>query len=69
MPLYTYTCTNGECKHTSDKLVKLDDRDSPIECSKCGSTSIRVISLTAPVQFKGSGWTEKFHKSTLDNSK
>lgn len=35
MPLYTYNCQSGECKHTEDKIVKLSDRDNKRNCTKC----------------------------------
>lgn len=60
MPMYEYRCK--DCSHTSEKIVRTEDRDTPLECSKCGSLAVRVTSLPAPPQFKGSGWTEKFHK-------
>ena len=31
MPLYTYRCTNEECKHSIDKIVKYDDREN-VQC-------------------------------------
>ena len=64
MPLYSYSCDN--CGHTADKIRNLEDRDSPIECSVCKeaereSKMIRVTALPANPQFKGTGFTSKFH--------
>ena len=57
MPMYEYECE--DCGHSADKLRKLEDRDAPIECSECESKMIRVTSIPAPAQFKGTGWTPK----------
>jgi putative FmdB family regulatory protein len=61
MPLYNYKCNNEDCNHEAVKLVKMDDRNEPIECSQCGSISVRITSIPAPPQFKGNGWTETFY--------
>lgn len=60
MPMYTYKCSN--CGHTADKLMTLKDRQDSIKCSKCNSKALRVTAIPAPANFKGKGWTEKFHK-------
>jgi putative FmdB family regulatory protein len=59
MPVYSYECE--ECDHKSDRLRKMEDRDAPITCGECGSEMIRVIALTSDPQFKGGGFTPKFH--------
>ncbi len=33
MPLYTYRCTI--CSESTDKIVKLADRENPLPCEKC----------------------------------
>lgn len=58
-PLYEFTCTNKKCNHKSEKLVKTDTKH--ITCSKCGSESIKIISLPSDPRFTGGGWTPKFH--------
>jgi putative FmdB family regulatory protein len=59
MPMYEFTCQNKECKHTSEKLVKMDTKS--IECSKCSGTAVKVVSLPSNPKFSGGGWTPKFH--------
>jgi putative FmdB family regulatory protein len=35
MPLYTYRCTTEACEHSVEKIVKIADRDNPLDCSEC----------------------------------
>lgn len=36
MPLYTYRCTNEECNHSIEKIVKYADRETvQYDCSEC----------------------------------
>lgn len=58
MPMYEFHCRT--CSNTSEKLVKTDTKS--IECGNCGGQSIKVISLTAPPKFDGTGWTPKYHE-------
>ena len=38
MPLYTYRCTKEECKHSTEKIVKMAERDTTeLDCSECGT--------------------------------
>ena len=41
MPTYEYVCKEG---HKFDKIVKMDDRNKPLECPECGSTANMVVS-------------------------
>ena len=59
MPLYVFECK--KCRHKSERLLKLDERDKAIVCGKCGSDAIRVTAQTAPPRFKGDGWTQKVY--------
>ena len=60
MPLYCFSCS--KCGHKAEKLMSMKNRKDSIECSKCGSKAIRVVAIPSPANFKGKGWTEKFHK-------
>lgn len=62
MPVYSYECLDEQCKHKSDKLRKLEDRDAPLTCAKCGGEQVRVTALPSPAHFKGTGFTPKFHR-------
>lgn len=48
MPTYDYVCS--ECRHTFDKLLKIDDRTLPTQevCPNCGKTDCVSLSFTAP---------------------
>lgn len=48
MPTYDYTC--AKCKHSFDKILKIDDRELPTKeaCPNCGKTGAITITLTAP---------------------
>ena len=59
MPVYSYQCE--ECGHKADRLRKMEDRDAPISCGECESEMIRVTALPSNPQFKGEGFTPKFH--------
>jgi putative FmdB family regulatory protein len=61
MPMYSYECLAEDCKHKSDQLRKVDDRDAPITCGECGGNMIRVTALPSDPRFKGEGFTPKFH--------
>lgn len=43
MPLYDCKCQNG---HSFEKMIRLSDRESPIECPVCGETAKVVPSAT-----------------------
>ncbi len=64
MPLYSFSCDT--CGHRADKLIRLQERNEPIECSKCleegrESKMIRVVALTGQPKFSGDGFTPKFY--------
>ena len=46
MPIYRWECTNPECYHIDEVYRPFRLIDEPVVCSKCGNTSIRV--MTAP---------------------
>ena len=56
--MYTYRCTNTQCKFKQDKSMRL----SYVQCPKCGKESKRVY-LPTPVIYKAGGFYSK------DNSK
>lgn len=37
MPIYKFECSNEDCGHTEEKIVKAGTKE--IECSTCGSVS------------------------------
>ena len=37
MPIYNFKCTNEECAHEEDKIVKISERELPKPCTKCES--------------------------------
>lgn len=57
MPLYEFKCEN--CGHKSEKVMRFEDRDDPIKCSKCDSTMIRVAA--APARPIVIGGTPRFY--------
>ena len=55
MPIYTYQCK--DCKKKFDAIHGMNE--SLDKCEKCGSENIkRLITYSAPVIFKGEGWTK-----------
>lgn len=58
MPMYQFHCQ--KCGHKSDKRLKVEDRNIPIECSKCKSVMIRVQAVNARPIVQGG--TPKFHR-------
>lgn len=55
MPIYVYICDND---HEFEEWGKITE--SPVaECPKCQAPCKRLISMTGPVIFKGSGWNPK----------
>lgn len=57
MPMYEFSCT--KCSNISEKLVPMDTKH--ITCGKCGSESVKIVSLTGSPQFHGTGFTPRFH--------
>lgn len=58
MPLYEFACQNKDCKHVSEVIKRVDDR-TPIECSKCGGKTVKIISKTGKPKVVGG--TPKFY--------
>lgn len=56
MPMYTYECTNEECKEKTDSIEKYGTED--IECPKCKEKAQKVFNVETPPSFqlKGRGW-------------
>ena len=62
MPFYDYTCK--KCDTLWTKRVSVDERDTMMECPKCGvSDSIRKLFYPNPVKFNGSGFYETDFKN------
>lgn len=62
MPIREYECQNEFCNYTFESIVDYCTED-PAECMRCGKPTLkRKFSLTAPAQFKGSGWYETDYK-------
>lgn len=55
MAMYEYKCTNEECLHEFEKIVKVSQRNDEKKCPKCNSKSKRKVSKSS-FQFKGSGF-------------
>lgn len=58
MPLFSYRCP--DCDRTLETIRKVEDRDAPIQC-ECGEEMEREVSETGSPQFRGNGWTGRFH--------
>ena len=60
MPMYEYQCK--KCEYAFEVIQKLDD--SPLrKCPECESKRSLIKLLSGSlIQFKGDGWTPKFHK-------
>lgn len=43
MPFYTFKCTNEECIHTSDYLVRMGTKETA--CKECGETAEYQLSF------------------------
>jgi len=58
MPLYDFQCTNQDCGHEFEELVKLDDIDDSgcVNCPECHMPAIRKISN--PGHYKHRTWSE-----------
>lgn len=48
MPLYTYRCTTEGCTHSKEKIVKLAQRETPLDCDECkGTASMQYEAFTS----------------------
>lgn len=57
MPIYEYKCE--KCSHEFECLCRT--HDDAVVCAYCGSLSVKRLISKSNLQFKGSGWTPKFH--------
>lgn len=62
MPIYDYKC---ECGEEFDKLVKMSERDDPVECPECGDEVCRVETLYGDHTIKYN--TDGFHRTDYTN--
>jgi putative FmdB family regulatory protein len=53
MPTYEYKC--NQCEHMFETIRSYRERETEIDCPKCGLASTRVYSAPAVV-FKGTGF-------------
>ena len=61
MPLYNFKCK--KCDHEEEFLVKLDLRDQPTACSKCGAKKLERLIGATSFQLKGGGWYKDLYSS------
>lgn len=55
MPLYTFKCS--ACEYVEEKLVSVEFRNNPQECSNCRlMTSNRLLDSTGSFNLKGDGF-------------
>jgi len=48
MPLYTYRCNTEACEHSMEKIVKINDRETPHDCPECeGEKTMQYEAYTA----------------------
>lgn len=43
MPIYSFQCDDQDCGHVDDLLLKMSERDTEQECTRCGNTSHRIM--------------------------
>lgn len=49
MPLYTYRCSNEDCKHCIEKIVKYDEREEKTyDCPQCNSEQCMKYEMFTP---------------------
>ena len=60
MPIYEYKCK--KCGEVWEEILPVGV-NKKLTCAKCGGTSVRVPSVPS-INFKGEGWTKKFHRNT-----
>jgi putative FmdB family regulatory protein len=66
MPIYEFKCTNRECNHIEEHLVRLSD-PLPTNCEKCSSPTEKLVSQTS-FALKGSGWYVTDYKGSNPGS-
>lgn len=54
MPIFDYKCTDPDCGHVFDRMVRRHTSPNP-ECEKCGHEVKRLIGSPGLI-FKGEGW-------------
>jgi putative FmdB family regulatory protein len=55
MPIYAYSCSNPECRHTQDILRKISDPPLVI-CTACNQPTFIKQVTSAGFALKGTGW-------------
>ena len=55
MPLYEYQC--NACEKRVERLRKVEEKDSPVQCPDCDEECFRTVSMTGQPHFSGAGWT------------
>jgi len=63
MPIYEYKCK--KCGEVWEEILPVGV-NKKLTCAKCGGTSVRVPSVPS-INFKGEGWTKKFHGNTCSD--
>ena len=64
MPIYEFECP--KCKFRTEVTARITDTVTPPMCVEEGCDGLQEMQriLSAPaINFKGSGWTPKFHKA------
>lgn len=68
MPIYEYQC--DKCENIDEYILSIDEESrSILLCSKCGSTTSKVISKTN-FKLEGTGWSKDSYQkrnSIVDN--
>jgi putative FmdB family regulatory protein len=57
MKVFDFKC--DRCGHISEHWGEFDDA---LFCPKCNSTRVKRVISPPNIQFKGTGFTKKFHK-------
>lgn len=67
MPIYSYKCQN--CEHRQDELRRIDERDEPLACEKCGKDTKRVQAPFGSYDIKGNNSASTPPKTTVRSRK
>jgi putative FmdB family regulatory protein len=60
MPAYPFSCK--VCGHAEDFVHKMDERDAPHQCPKCGNMLQRKMATGMMVQWKGR-WRDQWRNA------
>ena len=66
MPIYEFTC--ADCDAEFEVIVRTPDiskyslKEAHVKCTECGGDAGRVMSVTAPPRFRGSGFYQTDYK-------